>query len=81
MCNVLVHLGRGAAHGDFGVERQVPDFDIAAAVDGGEDAGAARGPTGGVYDVFAGKVEERVDGLLGAGADGCEVEVVGEVGR
>lgn len=66
MHRLLVNFRLRATDRDFGVDGQIPDFDIAAAVDEGEDAGAVGGPAGAVDDVFAGELKEGFDGLLGA---------------
>lgn len=41
-----VEVGTCACDGDFSVGGQVPDIEVAGAVDGGEDARAMGGPSG-----------------------------------
>lgn len=62
---LAIHPRHGARDGDFGLERQVPDLDVASAIDEREHAGLVRRPAGVVDDVFAGEVQQGRDGLDG----------------
>lgn len=79
----IAHLGVRPRDRDFGVDGEIPEFQTAGAVDGGEDAGFRRRPFDVVDGFVAGEVEDGgedvdafggADGGGGGGADAPEFD-------